>query len=317
MMDQVDRKKQYKELCDQGQITALFNQYWWLDATGQWDVSLAFRNNQLIGALPFSVGINWGIKYLGMPHLTHHLKIWMNKPMDISSHKWLTREKQTIWLLIENLPSHGFFSMVFTEDSFDNWLPFYWKNFRQEIRYTFVIENTDNEALDQQLNRNLKRNIREASLQLHIEKDIDSKIFYTHCQGTYYRQQMKMPYSYESFSIIDEAISKHQAGIRLGAYNHVQELVAVSYLLYDTDTAYYFLAGDNEKGRSDGASILLCREALRIAFEEKKVKTFDFCGSMLEPITEIRRQFGAKSVPLMKIFKANYRWLDILYRLTH
>ncbi len=317
MMDQADRKKHYKELCDLGKITTLFNQHWWLDATGTWDVSLAFRNNQLVGALPFSTGRKWGLKYLGMPHLTHHLKIWMFKPGDISSHKWLTREKQIIWSLIEHLPSHSFFSMVFTEDSFDNWLPFHWKGFRQEIRYTFVIEKTDEESIDQQLNRNLKRNIREASDLMHIEQNIDSKLFYNHCQGTYQRQQMKLPYSFEAFLKLDDAISEHKSGIRLGTYTKDQELAAVSYLLFDTDTAYYFLAGDNEKGRTGGASILLCREALRIAFEEKKVKTFDFCGSMLEPITEIRRQFGAKSVPLMKIFKANHRWLDILYRLTH
>lgn len=316
MMEQEDRKKQYGQLCEDGKITALFNQPWWLDATGPWDVSLAIRNNQLIGAMPFAIGRRLGIRYIGMPHLTHHLAIWMNRPPDISSHKWLTREKQIIWSLIENLPSHGFFSMVFTEDSFDNWLPFHWKSFRQEIRYTFVIENSDSDTIEQQLNRNLKRNIRDASNQLRIEKNIDSKQFYHYCLGTYQRQKLKMPYTYESFSKIDTAIGEQNAGVRLGAYTSDNELVAVSYLLYDPNTAYYFLAGDNEKGRSSGASILLCREALRIAFEEKQVKNFDFCGSMLEPITEIRRQFGAKSVPLMKIFKANHKWLDVLYKLT-
>ena len=127
---------------------------------------------------------------------------------------------------------------------------------------------------------------------------------------------MNMPYSFEAFLKLDQAIMQHRAGVKLGAYSSDQKLISVAYLLWDDERAYYFLAGDNDEGRLMSAGILLCREALRIAFDEKQVKTFDFCGSMLEPITEIRRQFGARAVPLMKMFKANHRWLDIFYKLT-
>jgi hypothetical protein len=219
--------------------------------------------------------------------------------------------------LIENLPQHGFFSMVFTEDSFDNWLPFYWKDFRQEMRYTFIIDQMNEETVESQSNRNIKRNLKEASGEITIEENIDSQMFYEICRHTYKRQKMDMPYSFKDFTILDGAIAENKAGLKLGAYSAEKKLIGVSYLLWDNETAYYFLAGDNDEGRSKGAGIFLCREALRIAFEEKKLKKFDFCGSMIEPITEIRRQFGARAVPLMKIFKANYRWLDILYKLTH
>src|SRR5687767_15165586 len=311
-----ERKKQYGALCTEKKINSLFLQPWWLDATGSWDVSFAFRNNQLVGALPFGVGRRWGIKYIGMPSFTHHMGLWMDKPPDISAHKWLTREKQIIWGLIDNLPPHGFFSMVFTEDSFNNWLPFYWKDFRQEMRYTFIIDNPGDGTIDSQTNRNVKRNIKEASADIQIEKNIDSKLFFEQCRNTYNRQKMKMPYSFEAFSKLDSAITANNAGIRLGAYSSQHNLIGVAYLLWDNERAYYFLAGDNDEGRAKGAGILLCSEALRIAFEDKKLKTFDFCGSMIEPITEIRRQFGAQAVPLMKIFKANYKWLDVLYKLT-
>ncbi len=315
-MNREIRKSQYLTLVEQGKIVPLFLQPWWLDATGAWGVSLAIRNDQIIGAMPFAVGKRWGIPYIGIPALTHHMQIWMDKPPDITEHKWLTREKQIIWSLIDDLPAFGFFSMVFAENSFDNWLPFYWKGFRQEMHYTFVIERAGEEDIDQQLNRNLKRNIRQAAEEIKIVKEVDSSLFFDLCRNTYHRQKMEMPYTFETFSRIDKAVMEHGAGLKLGAYISDHILVAVSYLLWDRDTAYYFLAGDNESGRSSGASILLCREALRIAFEERKVNTFDFCGSMLEPITEIRRQFGARTVPLMKIFKAKYRWLDILYSLT-
>lgn len=312
-----ERKNHYAGLCDQGKINGIFMQPWWLDATGEWDVSLAYRNNQLVGALPFRTGRKWGLSYIGMPQMTHHLNIYMEKPRDISEHKWLTREKQIIWSLIDNLPPFGFFSMVFEEDSFDNWLPFHWKDFRQEMRYTFIIDRKDPGVLDQHINRNLKRNIREASDTVEIKTMNDSKVFFALCVNTYKRQKMKMPYDYSLFKKIDEAILQNNSGIKLGAYTSDNKISAVAYLLWDQNKAYYFLAGDDNSGRSSGASILLGREALQIAFEEKKVDSFDFCGSMLEPVSEMRRQFGARTVPLMKIFKANYKWLDILYQLTH
>lgn len=311
-----ERKKKYSSLCDQGKITGLFMQPWWLDATGEWDLALSVRNEQVVGAMPYTQGQRWGIKTIGMPALTHHLQIWMDKPPDISEHKWLTREKQIIWLLIDDLPAYGYFSMVFQEGSFNNWLPFHWKGFRQEMRYTFVIDRREQDALDQQINRNLKRNIKEASGEVDIRHMTDAESFYTMCKQTYQRQKMAMPYSMDLFSRVDQAIIKHNAGMKLGAYDKGGNIIAVSYLLWDSTCAYYVLAGDNDAGRHSGASILLCREALRIAFEEKQVDTFDFCGSMLESISDVRRQFGARPVPLMKIFKARYKWLDVLYSLT-
>lgn len=315
-MNREEHKKIYTALCDQEKIIGLFMQPWWLDATGDWDVALAVRNDQVVGAMPYATGRRWGIRTIGMPALTHHLQIWMDKPPDISEHKWLTREKQIIWLLIDDLQPYGYFSMVFHEESFNNWLPFHWKGFRQEMRYTYIIDRMDQETLDQHINRNLKRNIKEASVGVDIREMTDAAAFYAICKQTYQRQKMNMPYSENLFSKMDQAIIGRHAGIKLGAFDKDGILMAVAYLLWDSKCAYYLLAGDNDAGRQSGASILLGREALRIAFEEKQVNTFDFCGSMLESISDVRRQFGARPVPLMKIFKAKYKWLDVLYSLT-
>lgn len=312
-MTRDERIQAYTSLCEQGRITALFMQPWWLEATGPWDVSLGVRNGQVVGAIPFSKTTYWGISKIGMPALTHHLQIWMDKPPDISDHKWLTREKQIIWLLIEGLPAYGFFSMVFEEKSFDNWLPFHWKGFRQEMRYTFVIDKTPPDVLDQQLNRNLKRSLRNEGYKVKLTREVDPDDFYHMCRQPFLRQKTNMPFSKSAFDKLDLAIQQHQAGIKLGMKAPSGQLIAVSYLLWDKERAYYFLAGDTEEGRDVGASIVLCRHALRIAFEEMNLSSFDFCGSMIEPITEMRRQFGAKAVGLMKIYRAKWKIVDMVY----
>ena len=315
-MTRDEKKSIYSRLCDQGRITGLFMQPWWLDATGTWDVALGIRNGQVVGAMPFARQRTWGLKKIGMPAMTHHLRLWMDKPSDISDHKWLTREKQIIWLIIDDLPSYSFFSMVFEERSFNNWLPFHWKGFRQEMRYTFTIGRGQYENENYKLNRNLRRNVREAEHELILRHDVDLTSFYEVCKTTYKRQKMRMPFSPGQFKSIDSAIQTHQAGMRMGAYTSSNDLVAVSWLLWDKECAYYFIAGDNEQGRQQGASILLCYEAIRMAFEDRKVNTFDFCGSMLESVVDMRRQFGAQAQGLMKIWRAKHKWLDVALTLT-
>ena len=55
-MNREERKKKYSSLCDQGKITGLFMQPWWLDATGEWDLALSVRNEQVVGAMPYTQG---------------------------------------------------------------------------------------------------------------------------------------------------------------------------------------------------------------------------------------------------------------------
>jgi hypothetical protein len=310
-----ERKQLYAELCDKHGITSLFMQPWWLNATGAWDVCFARRNGRIIGAMPFALKKSRGFTLIGMPVQTHHLRIWMDKPPDISEHKWLTREKQIIWLLVDDLPKYTFFSMVFEGDSFSNWLPFHWRGFRQEMRYTFIIDREMYESEDHGANRNLRRNIRDAQADLELSREIDLPTFQKLCASTFQRQGKKVPYSLNLLESLDTAIAQHDAGIRLCAQDKNGKPIAASWLLWDADKAYYFMAGDVEEGRLSGASILLCHEAIRIAFEERQVRVFDFCGSMIEPITEIRRQFGAKPMGLMKIFKARWKLLDMAYAL--
>lgn len=147
-----------------------------------------------------------------MPKETHHLQIWMDKPPDVSEHKWLTREKQIIWLILDNLPKFHIFSMVFEEKSFDNWLPFHWRGFRQEMRYTFVIHRDTYLEKGLQVNRNLRRNIKAGEGELSIRMDVDLHSFYKVCQATYVRQQQTIPFTFDFIEKLNEAVEKKHAG---------------------------------------------------------------------------------------------------------
>lgn len=310
-----DRKAEYQKLCDSGSITDLFMQPWWLDATGEWDVVLHIKNGKAVAAMPFGVKKRWGLTFLTMPPFTHHLSVWLSKPPDISEHKWLTREKQMIWSLLDELPRASFFSMVFEESGFKNWLPFYWKGYRQELRYTFKLFGHESSDHFENVNRNIRRSLRETENLVSIREGSNGDQFYTLAKQTYKRQKLSMPYSNDEFNKLHAAIQKNGSGRIFEAFENDQ-IAAVAYLVWDSKRAYYLLAGNSETGMASKAGFAVCAEAIRFAFDDLKVDEFDFCGSMIESITEVRRQFGATSVPLMKIYKANSKWLDILYTLT-
>lgn len=315
-MNAEERRSAYKQLCDQGIVSDLFMQPWWLDATGEWDVVLSMKNGRTVGAFPFGLKKRWGLRFITMPAFTHHLSVWMQKPPDISEHKWLTREKQLIWSLLDELPDHAFFSMVFEESGFTNWLPFYWKGYRQEMRYTSIIYRREDGNYFENVNRNVRRSLKETDDSINIQEGKDVLKFFDLAKETYKRQSIPMPYDFEHFKDLHTAVQDKKCGKIFEATSDSGELLAVAYLVWDKRRAYYLLAGNSEKGNESKAGFAVCAEAIRFSFDDLNVQEFDFCGSMIESISEVRRQFGATSVPLMKIYKARSRWLEILYTLT-
>ena len=315
-MTSKEKKDIYRTLCDQGKITGLFMQPWWLELTGTWEVALGVRNGQIVGAMPFAYRHSWGLRKIVMPLMTPHIRLWMEKPSDISEHKWLTREKQLIWLILDDLPSFSIFSMVFEAKSFNNWLPFYWRGYRQEVRNTFVLDRLQYESNDYKVSITSERNVRDAGDELKFSKDVDLVRFYEMCQETYRRRKHRMPITLSQIKAIDTAAQKHQAGIRIGVYSSSNELLAATWLLWDKERAYYFMAGDNGKGKQLGASILLYHEAIRIAFEEKQVNAFEFTGSTFESFEDAQKTFGAKAQGLMHIWQAKPKWLIVVLNMT-
>ena len=46
--------------------------------------------------------------------------------------------------------------------SMTNWLPFYWQNYKQTVRYTYIIRVENLEAVYKNFNKSVRRNISKA-----------------------------------------------------------------------------------------------------------------------------------------------------------
>lgn len=79
------------------------------------------------------------------------------------------------------------------------------------------------------------------------------------------------------------------------------------YLVWDGQVAYYLMAGSDPKLRTSGASSLCIWDAIR--FASGVARTFDFEGSVLEPVERFFRGFGGRPQPYFFVQKTPSRIL--------
>jgi GNAT acetyltransferase-like protein len=120
---------------------------------------------------------------------------------------------------------------------------------------------------------------------------------------TFARQGQPMPYDIALVRTLDQACREHAGRRILLAEDLDGRAHAALYLVWDQATAYNLIAGADAELRSSGAQSLLAWEAIR--FAATVTRSFDFEGSMLEPVERFVRGFGARQVPYFSVSKTN------------
>lgn len=299
-------KQKYKELCTDENSISIFSQHWWLDAVAgeeNWDVILVEEKGKIIASLPYYFKKRMGFKLITMPRLTPKMGMWIKYPIGQDDTSKLSYEKMIIEKLIEQLPPYDMYLQNF-DYSFDNWLPFYWRNFNQTTKYTYIIENIHNhDAVYSDFRSNVKRNIKKAQKMVGIHTENDIKKFYEIYKKTFEIQNIPTPNSLELLSKIDLFCSNRECRKIFFAEDEFARVHAAVYIIWDKVSAYYLMGGSDAALRNSGAMSLLLWEAIK--FTSTFVEKFDFEGSMIEPIERFFRSFGAVQKPYFQIRKTN------------
>ena len=298
-------KEKYSELCAREPGIPLFLRDWWLDATcrNQWDVALIEKSGDIVGVFPYYAKKIFWINTLVMPKLTPFLGIWLKYPEGQKYATKLSHEKSVTTELIDSLPHHDYFYQKL-HYSITNWLPFYWKNFKQTTEYTYVIENlSDLDHVFSEFRDNIRREIRKAEKQVTVTCDTSLERIYEITQMTFKRQNMKLPFSFECIKKIDAACQKKECRKIFVAEDAEGKVHAAIYIVWDNHSAYYLFGGGDPEARTSGAMSLLMWEAIKFAATVSQ--KFDFEGSIIEPVERFFRSFGATQKPFFKITKSN------------
>jgi len=305
-MNSLYAKNEYRQLCSLGSTIPIFSKDWWLDVVcgpEKWNVAIVKNSDQIIASLPYYLTRKWGNNVIRMPALTQTMGPWIKYPEGQKYTNRLSFEKQVMTELIENLPPVSYFSQNF-HYSITNWLPFYWRGYKQTTRYTYVIDDlSDLNRVFQEFKSNARGKIRKAGKLVEITVNGTLEDFYHINKKTFERQKLAIPYSLEFVQRMDKALRKHKAREIFFAIDANGRYHSALYLIWDEQSSYVHMVGEDYNLRSSGAGILLIWEAIKFTKEKLSLNRFDFEGSMIEPIEETRRSFGARQVPYFTISK--------------
>lgn len=309
-------KEQYRELCKEENSIPLFCQAWWMDAVcfDEWDVLLADEKGEIVGTLPYHLRNKMGFRCVIQPQLTQYNGVWIkHKQMETDSER-LSYEKRIFNQLIGQLEklNLSFYQQCF-HISITNWLPFYWKGFRQTTRYTYVINSIGNtEKVFSRFSPAKQRQIRKCEEKLHLSLNLGPDEFYSHHKQSLNERGEKISYSYELFLRIYKAAQSNNAGQIFTIKDDNGEVHASLFVVWDKASAYALLYSISKKHASSGASTLVIWEAIK--FLVNKTKSFDFEGSMTESIENSYRQFATMQKSYFLIEKYYSRTFKLLFR---
>jgi hypothetical protein len=301
-------KEKYRILCEKEPIS-IFSQAWWFDAASgeeTWDVILVEKNDEIMAAFPFLFHKNRSII---MPKVSENIHLWIRYPEKQKYLKRIGMEKDLITEIIDKLPKYATFDVNF-HHSLKNWLPFYWKGFNAVPRYTYVIDDLENEEIIySNFEDSIRGHLKKAQKTVKVTEDYDIKRFYEIYEMTFARQKLKADISFEEIESMDNECTKRNCRKKYFAVDDSGRIHAAAYFVWDKEVMYYILAGGNPELRNSNAASLLLWEAIK--FSKTVTKKFDFGGSMIEPIERFFRGFGAVQEVYFNVKKINSKMFKI------
>ena len=281
----------------------LFQQPWWLDAVapGAWDAAVVRRDGQVVGRLPFVRKKRLGLTILSRPPLTPFLGPWINAGTE-NGHAQLERQHEILRDLIAALPKHDVFTQTF-HYSITNCLQLYWHGFAESVEYTYVIDDLeDQDRIWAGFRKTVRTHIRKAE-RLVVVRPIEDIETFLRVQGmTYERQGIPRPYSDDVVRRLDAACSARGVRRIFLAEGADGTPHAVTYLVWDDESAYELMGGGDPAFRDSGAISLLSWEAIK--FARQVTRRYDFEGSMVQPIERYFRAFGGRQVQYPELLGA-------------
>ena len=298
----IDREA-YARFCEQAPDLPLFMQPWYLDAVcgeGRWEAVALEKGGRIVAIWPYFLKQKWHWQYVAMPPLAR-----MMGPYLLPEWRNIHKEASILEALLDQLPPG---LAAFEQDfhySAQNWLPMYWRGFRQTTRYSYQLRLDDLDTVWKNLApdyRNQKIPKAQELVAVRTGDRLDD-FMETH-DLAYEHKGLDPPVAADLVSRLDAALAERgRRAIFFAEDRRTGAVHSVAYLAWDDTRAWYLMAGDNPALRQSGAGILIAWEAIRYTHSVLKLPIFDFAGSMIQPIERVRRQFGAEQVPYFRVWK--------------
>lgn len=306
-------KEKYQELCNRNSTINIYDQPWWLDAVcgkDHWEVVLYEKNGAVLGAMPCYIKSKFRLNYVTQPPFTQHNGVWINYPGNQVEAKRISYEKEVIEGLLRELEKLPICCYLQAHSPrLTNWLPFYWKGYKQTTYYTYRLPDIhDTEAVYKNFQSNKRKNINKArKVGYAVKFDLAEEAFYEHHKQSLKKQGADIQYSFELFKRIYHAAYANHSGRTIYIEDENGTLLCALFNLWDKEWGYDLISAIDPDTRNSGAPDLLVYSMLE--YLSDKVIGYDFEGSMIPGVEESFRHFGAVQTPyflINKIYTKNY-----------
>ncbi|GBU28554.1 hypothetical protein R84B8_02114 [Treponema sp. R8-4-B8] len=307
-------KDKYIEFCTEHSDIPIFSQPWWLDAVcpDSWDVILIERNNKIIASFPYyKTKIKKIFSHIGMPPLTQKLGPYIvydsNKKTE---NKIIEYEHEIYYEIIDKLPKCDSLKINF-DWKYKNWLPFYWKGFKQTTRYTYILNQINNhDYIFKNFERTKREKIKKAKQSLKLKFDLSPEAFYDYFSDVIHKRGEKVSFSKELFQRIYNAVYTHQTGRAFYCTDSNDDIHAIKLILWDKECAYSIMGMREKNFNTSGGNEFLIYEIIK--YVSQFVNRFDFEGSMIKGVEASYRYFGSHQTEYYSISKCDNLILRVL-----
>ncbi len=319
LIEAMDTKSFYRAACSEGLRVSNYMQPWWLDVVcggeNNWDICLCKKSDDTVeGVLVyFKTKLKNLVSAVIMPPLTPNCGVYfyIQDAEKLKLHSLLTAKKRILDTLIAQLPPVKIYAQNF-HHSLTDWQPFFWKNFKSTVHYTYFLENIlDTNTIFNNFKGSVRTAIGKAQKNIEIYECEDTAVFYALCEKSFMRNSEKMPINLDLFEKLDDQLAARFKRHMYVAYDKNGQDHAAIYIVYDTDSAHYLLGGSDPELRNSGAVPFILWHAIQEAAKAGK-SIFDFEGSMIENVEFAFRNFGALQKPFFRITKTENKFMDVL-----
>ncbi len=273
---------------------------------GDWDVILEKDpKGNLLGVLVYHIRKYRGFTLILMPPMTAYNGFYFFYPEGTKSHSMVSYQNKVTEALLAQLPKSSLYFQQF-HPSYNNWLPLYWKNYRETTRYTYILDKSLGEdTLRKNLKGNLRRGFKHVEESCVIE-DHGFESFWPVLEESFTSRNKPIPYNKEVIKrLFDTYQDKNILTVKACRHLESNKIISGVMLASDKNTTYYLASFYLPKVKPTGSmgytfwkSIFSC-----------DTKFCDFEGSMLKEVEFFLRSFGGELTPHYKVYKVHNPFL--------
>lgn len=261
---------------------SIFHENWWLSTAtaGRFQETVVMQDNNIVGRLPFVEKKKGPFHVLRMPPFTHML----GPAVDAGEGKPQTqiiRRLSVTRSLIEQLPPYSYFHQAL-DPSLDNGLAladglaFQDREFAVSPQYTFAVDcRRSVDELWTALYLKTRQHVRRAEKAYSVRTVEDPNLFVQFYLKNIKTRGRANYLDFTNFPALFSECRARECGRILGAFDHLDAPIAMTYLVWGHGTMYYLLSTRSFDTPDQGAMSLLIWSAMKEARELALVLDLD------------------------------------------